>query len=155
MSGTSNLDTFLTRICAMQVECIAGSTAGKGISFTSNNPLYWANLIERDAPVVMDSAMAKYSAIIQMQLRRNVAIGGGADLQEETKCYADIDAVLDYFMDHLSLTTTTLTSPIDLVPNSVTIVSLGVRSIDIGSQSIWGSVYTLTFAYNRRRNPIG
>lgn len=155
MNGTSTLDTFLTRICAMQEECVAGSVANKGISHTSNNPLYWANLMQRNTPTPLDGGMAKFSVALEMQLRRNVPIGGGADLQEETKCIADTDTVLNYFIDHLSLTTSTLATPVDLVPNSVTIVALPVRAVNVGNAEIWASVYTLTFAYNRRRNPIG
>ncbi len=154
MTGTSTLDTFLTRICAMQAECIPGSVANKGVSVTSNNLLYWTNFIRRLATAKLDPSMARYDVTVEMQLRRNVDISGGADLQEETKCYADMLTVCDYFMEYPSLTTSTLTTPpTDIVPHSVGFTCEGVKAIDVGDKSIWGSVYTLTFTFNRRHFP--
>lgn len=154
MSGTSSISTFLTRINAMQAECIPGSVAYPGVSLTSNNPLYWVNLVQRLETTHLDPGMAAYTITIEMQLRRNTPISGGGELQEEIKCHADSLTVCDYFMEYPSLTTSTLaTPPTDIVPHSVRFSSFPVRAIDVGNNSIWGSVYTLTFIFNRRHFP--
>lgn len=156
MSGTTTIAQYLARVNAMQVECITDSVAYAGVSVQRNDPIYWTNLLRGMTTRRQDPGMASYTVTFEMALCRNATITAGAELEYEALCMEDNLTVLDYFNEYRSLKTSALTAFLrDIIPQSMTIISQGVKAVERGELTIWGSVYTLTFSFNRKHFPRG